>query len=447
MTSLPERYVRSLKIAAETRTGETRTADIAREDVARAAEAVQPLKRFLDTAVDSIQGYGAGREGYPRIRPVDFIQVYNGVAEPLARLARGVLQNYQLSAGSRKWVTWLIKKTQTRFKITWPIFTLPHQVEEGFKALFEFKKAVDTALEVVATAPAISEGSGLSYTAGGFSLVNTGGFSDEVMRVMQDALNRADRLLKGSGLGKVCYGKVYVTRQVNKNNNVLAYYTIGTDDLYVRAGKEKLSKRALLTIIHELGHRFDFKFLKDQQGKIELYRSLMRKAASPLKPPQVGDTAPYATGGEATVTDVDDRYVYFVSPSGAKDKMTIRRWWDSVPSEVKLQAHPTYEGFVTPYAATNPVENFAEMFAFYVTGDLPINQSVEFEKLVFGSGDDAEGFELEAGNKLSIVSRVISKEGTGEDGFVRTYGSRAFSTILFKARTPVGSSVALDAMA
>ncbi len=42
-----------------------------------------------------------------------------------------------------------------------------------------------------------------------------------------------------------------------------------------------------------------------------------------------------------------------------------------------------FKGFVTAYAKKDATENFAEMFAFYCTGDLPPSQSVLFEELVF----------------------------------------------------------------
>jgi hypothetical protein len=51
-----------------------------------------------------------------------------------------------------------------------------------------------------------------------------------------------------------------------------------------------------------------------------------------------------------------------------------------------VDEEPDYKGFVTDYAKESPAENFAEMFAYYCQGRLPVLQSVAFEELAFGGG-------------------------------------------------------------
>ena len=52
-----------------------------------------------------------------------------------------------------------------------------------------------------------------------------------------------------------------------------------------------------------------------------------------------------------------------------------------------VDENPDYKGFVSEYAKRGgPGENFAEMFAFYCMGRLPVLQSVAFEELCFGGG-------------------------------------------------------------
>jgi hypothetical protein len=168
--------------------------------------------------------------------------------------------------------------------------------------------------------PHSEEGEGATkLKAGPFTLVNTGGFSEEVMKGMQDFALTVASILTSAGLGKVCYGDLSITNQVHSKSDAAAFYAHISDEVYLRADKTGMHGMHghLRTFIHELGHRYHNKVLKNV-GLKELYDTILQQ---------------------------DD--------------------------------------FITPYAKTSSGENYAELFAFYALGKLNPRQKELFEKVTF----------------------------------------------------------------
>lgn len=272
--------------------------------------------------------------------------------------------------------------------------------------------AITTHLQVAKDAiskgkPHEEEGDGATKVkVGPFTLVNTGGFSPKVMGNIAEIVEKATRQLQSSGLGKVCYGEVQVTNTISKAT-VAAFYLIEKDELFIRANS-KPTWDTVLTVLHELGHRYEHKFLQGRKRAIaDLYQMIAGQEQHHQKKlreekPKPGETLTdkgivYQVMG----TEWGRNGIVVLLQQTDNPKATARislEGWHQKKTQTKEQAgltgirnfdeDPNFKGFVSEYAKKGgPGENFAEMFAFYCQGRLPVLQSVAFEELVFGSGD------------------------------------------------------------
>jgi len=229
---------------------------------------------------------------------------------------------------------------------------------------------------------------------GSFTLVNTGGFDAKTMADVVEVMKKAETLLQSSGVGQVCYGEVQVTNTIHKAN-VLAFYLIANDELFVRANI-KSTTDSLRTVLHELGHRYEHKFLPGKKRDVEhLYylisgqeRDHQKKQDKP--PPgeiwvspkgkkyRVTGYLPGRAGLQVLMTQEDEPTM--------QARISLEGYLAAKGQNRNVDEEPDYKGFVTDYAKESPAENFAEMFAYYCQGRLPVLQSVAFEELAFGGG-------------------------------------------------------------
>jgi hypothetical protein len=240
---------------------------------------------------------------------------------------------------------------------------------------------------------------------GEFTLVNTGGFPEKTMAEVGDLIQKASALLKSSGFGVVCYGDILVTNTINRSK-VLAFYQIAEDELLVRANF-KSTTEILRTVLHELGHRYQFQFMKGRDRDIAaLYRRMAgeednryRDNLEELKP-QKGDTIEVkGTTWEAiqvlptfgrlglnykiTLQSRDDPKM--------KGSIPLEGWLDNKGLKLRDPDNQSLRGFITEYAKRGgPDENFAEMFSFYCLGKMRKDYREAFEALVFGSSKTAQ---------------------------------------------------------
>lgn len=374
-----------------------KTADISVDQVKEAVKGVEGFLSVLAPVTEKIKDVINKKSDSFNFSHGLFVRMFSIYTKAMSDLALGVLENYVTTPAQKKAAAFVSKKTSTRFRVSWRDTVPPtisdryrEELKKDTKILFDLKEALAELVIAVKQGKLISSeggegGGGVSFSVGGFEMINAGGFKDEEVQKAKTVLQSAATFLKNSGLGKVCYGKVLLTKNITSGSNTLAFYAMNNDSLYIRMGLRKASGRSLVQVIlHELGHRYDNKFLKDQKGKRELYYSLSGKNQK-LKPPAIGDRIP-TTKGDAVAVGSDGQFVLChleKDPIKRLVRVPFRQWWDSKPDE-KMQAHPTMEGFVTEYAGKTPEEMFAEMFSYYALGDLPVNQAVAFEKLVFG---------------------------------------------------------------
>jgi hypothetical protein len=228
---------------------------------------------------------------------------------------------------------------------------------------------------------------------GDFTLINTGGLSSKIMGNVQEVIEKAQTLIRSAGLGQVCYGNILVTNTLHKAN-VLAFYLVAKDELFVRANF-KSDRDILHHTIHELGHRYQHKFLRNDI--LSLYRIIGRhevdrkRVLEKTSTPQAGETLTQGSDTYEVVRVREGRNGKEVvlkkigSPSISEAHISLEGYLQKKgkPREVEVDA-PDYKGYVTDYAKETPEENFAEMFAFYCMKRLPASQKDLFEEVLAG---------------------------------------------------------------
>lgn len=212
--------------------------------------------------------------------------------------------------------------------------------------------------------------------AGPFTLVNTGGFSAEKMADVKAVVERAVKLIEAKGVGVILYGDIYVTNTISRAR-VAAFYEPDTDELFVRANIKR-DADTTRTVIHELGHRLDFMFMRTRSYNVALdklygkvrsaHRNQMYERARELSETIHRGDAITIKGTTYRVVLIEPKIVRLKVDGAPPDKV----WTHRIPKEsfaqIKAGNNTRPQGFgafVTKYASKNAIENFAEMFSFW----------------------------------------------------------------------------------
>ena len=252
------------------------------------------------------------------------------------------------------------------------------------RQLDAYTKYGKTAFEIVSAGKVVVPA--ICKAAGGFRIVNAGGFNDQVMSTVSDVICEASEKLTKAGLDAVIYGDINVVGSITGSKKLLAHYDIDRDEVFVRANLRGRTGPAVRTIIHELAHRLEFKFFVDRivpkgrrashQCVRELYEKLADEYDEMVREavwdksnwPKAGDMVE----GKWRVKDVAVRgtklVVNFESLDGKRTAYA--------PMDVVLRAEkiPPTKVFVSNYARTDPSENFAEMIVAFCMGSLNYEQ-------------------------------------------------------------------------
>lgn len=213
-------------------------------------------------------------------------------------------------------------------------------------------------------------------TVGLFKVHNTIGADAKQFKEIQGLFENATRSLSTArDFKKVLYGDVYVVGQL-RQSNTLAWYKVQSDDVYVRS----LAKKGgddLHSLIHELGHRYWFKFAtaKQKQGIGALFSQLSLTPAPTVARPKVGDVLPVPVRGAKGTKFVivkDDGLFFHTTPPGKFDARALMK--------VLTQKAKGTSVFPTTYSMTDVDEFFAECFAHYTLGRLSPALTRQFEK-------------------------------------------------------------------
>jgi len=215
--------------------------------------------------------------------------------------------------------------------------------------------------------------------AGSFTLINTGGFDDDLMKGVVETVEKAEHAMRGIGLGKVCYGDIMVTKTIKSKTTVAAFYVLVNDEMFVRANV-KPHWDTVQVVCHELAHRYQNKFLKGKQREIDdIYRQISRASRItedfPIEMyPMAGDTIVDPKYGELQVVkpDYSKQSVKLISDQmpGVSLSLPLAAWLKA--KHIQWPPHDdTKLQWVTGYAKKDPDENFAEMVSFHALGKLP----------------------------------------------------------------------------
>lgn len=320
-----------------------------------------------------------------------------------------ILQSYSLQPTLRKRIEKAARdhskvyRPREKSKTYWGIFV---EYIEQYEAYFNAaQQNADAAREAISKGKEHSEapvesttGVGTKMKVGDFTLVNTGGFPEKTMNEVADLVQKASSLLHSSGFGKVCYGNILVTNTLKKNN-VLAFYVVADDELLVRANF-KSDRDTLRTILHELGHRYQFQFMKGRNSEVkDFYRWMEGEEDDRLKDkrdellPKKGDTIEIkgvtweAVSNNPSVTRSEVKYfvnMQMVEEPHMRGKMELEGWLQHKGIKLRDFNDPTLRGFVTEYAKRGgPDENFAEVFSVYCLGKLRSDYKEAFETIAF----------------------------------------------------------------
>jgi hypothetical protein len=235
--------------------------------------------------------------------------------------------------------------------------------------------------------PAVAEQT--TTKVGSFKVINTGGFRDDVMDKAAEVVNKAEKAMRSIGLGRVCYGDILVSKTVNNKRTVAAFYILASDEMFIRANTPT-NWDTIRIVCHELTHRLQHKFLSAKKAEINnIYRNLKAQAflgrGIPDEYwPHAGDKVVLDQGRKVTVTSVhrSRSKVEYVS----EEKPPVR-WSAPIEAWIKMKgldlgSLPGFKGFITPYARTDPDENFAEMVSFFAIGKLPQDQIALLEPIL-----------------------------------------------------------------
>jgi hypothetical protein len=224
-------------------------------------------------------------------------------------------------------------------------------------------------------------------TAGPFKVHNTIGAKESQLKEIQALVKAAAKAITPvMDFKKVLYGDVYVVGQLRKSQT-WAWYAIAQDEVYLR----NLAKKGvddLASLIHELGHRYWFKFATaDQKRNISALYSKLQSEANRVTVPdlKVGEVLPVKVVGlepplvitEVTPTSymLRPKKTTLKTPPGYAHSVRI-----NVVQSILKQRAATGKLFPSRYSMTSDMEFFAECFSFYILGKMSAGLVSQFEK-------------------------------------------------------------------
>lgn len=282
----------------------------------------------------------------------------------------------KVDAASRYWA-----KASLRFTAPSWAKSLRHvSYTQWFGAILAYEVLLKTfRAQIVLAKEAISggvshdaESSKTTLQAGPFRLVNTGRFTDEQMQNVAAVVKEAARLLTDIGLARVCYGDVLMSRKISRDN-VLAFYMAQHDEMFVRGDVPDSDSDSLLeTVIHELGHRLQFKFLnRAANEEIDTVYSVAKR----LKKQRSSDAHFFPRPGTKIETPVGEvtflghqglGIVSYLGPNGESRVAKSDAWKASMEAWDHHYGRDAY--FISHYASGTAFENFAELVRFVTLG-------------------------------------------------------------------------------
>lgn len=327
------------------------------------------------------------RQSYEKIYPGNEQEVQRRVAmdaDIRARNAKGHIATTMKSAARYILTTYkLTPKERRAMEAAAKHFdSPPRRGIDGFAALKSYAEWVDVAIRAVERGEVCGADAVCSRTC--FRVVDAGGFGPAGLARASAAAEKAQELLREHGLGELCYGDIYVVGSIRKGKNITAFYEVASDKLYVIAKLPPWAEKTFfLSLLHEIGHRFEFKFASREQT--EAIKSVYWQArrsdgvleTEGLKRPEPGDLLMTGPRAGYRVTSVTGDLVSLESLGSKKTATTSLQGWYRMHGAIQ-----TGGGFITKYAETSPSENFAELFSYFLVNRLSGAHLEEMKKIL-----------------------------------------------------------------
>lgn len=221
------------------------------------------------------------------------------------------------------------------------------------------------------------------------------GFDEKKHKDIIDSIDKAEALFKKSGVKNMVYGKIFlVPKRGQRGNETMADYTFTSDTMRVfDLGAVKYKDTMLHTLIHELGHRYYYKFIT-REGQSEVLKSFYERVKAfkerltsnvddvadsfGIKPPKVGDVLEHEKFGQVkfvgtSYASLNSRKSFFRFDILDKDGKPTTKYlkFDSLAQATLFfhknttvsNAKKLDKWLPSTYALTSDKEWFAEVFA------------------------------------------------------------------------------------
>jgi hypothetical protein len=372
----------------------TRHEAFAKEELGRILALDKALKQGDQKAIDSLEPelYKSEMKRF-EIR-YSFSQ-FRQIKKTAQNLFWAILQQYDLPPRIRKGIEaasrfWSKEKVVIRRKLRDIRYgTDAAYILKYIETCYEIRRQVTHAQAAIVQGklhsdPEVAKKSKIKI--GSFTLINTGGFDDETMAKAANVVAKAERSMHQIGLGRVCYGDIYISKTIDNKRTIAAFYLKASDEMFVRANTP-VDWDTVRVICHELAHRLEDRFLQEKDI-IGIYRIIKTEEIVKDIPeelmPKLNETLE-DKGKTLTVVRIDkyrNKVIWKKEGDrpGALYTAPIEIWLRKKGIEPHLR--PEYKGFITPYAKSNPSENFAEMVSYYAIGKLPQAQIELLESVI-----------------------------------------------------------------
>ena len=222
------------------------------------------------------------------------------------------------------------------------------------------------------------------FKVGPFTVHNTIGISGPALDTFKKILKGVIQKVKKNAVprfAQTLYGDVYLVGQIREAKTA-AWYNRREDVVYCRLTKSSWGFDGVFSLIHELGHRYTFKFAsKTAIGAWSKHHSRLSVKTVVVPMPKVGDPLPLRVRGaprgfRPTVLIQDPTSYWFTRPDGSMGSVS--------KTEIRELQHYNLAAkiaFPTAYSAKNPEEHFCDALAMISLGTLPDEHADTFRNI------------------------------------------------------------------
>jgi hypothetical protein len=196
-----------------------------------------------------------------------------------------------------------------------------------------------------------------------------------------ELVRRAIQLMQNSSvpsISRALYGEVFITGEIARKKNMMAFYDINRDMVFVLAVK-RFADKQLHSLIHEFGHRYWRKFMSKSAKEAWLaHHGVMASHSVQVEDPKIGEPLPYVKG--SPIVERIEHGNFYVQ-GGYISRMS---WWEAARQNLRAGRFPSN------YAASDPEEHFCEALGYFCMGELDGDNLKAFRHIVLGESGAAE---------------------------------------------------------